>query len=68
MFYFEEIYTKICMCVVKLAQNFSFATSELSPHLTLGTQGQIHKEIQGSDNGLALGMLPLRIIVSSGFF
>ena len=36
----------------KLAQRFSFATSELSPHLTLGMFGQIQKEIQGSGNGL----------------
>ena len=52
--YFEEIYTKLCVCVEKLAQSFSFATSELSPHLTLGTLGQIHKEIQGSGNGLVI--------------
>ena len=47
-----KIDTKLWGCVDKLIQSFSFAMSELAPYLTLGTVGQIHKEIQGSGNGL----------------
>ena len=59
MFYFYEIYAKLWFFVEILGQSFSWATSELSPPLTLGTLSQIHKEFKGSGYGLDLTSLGL---------
>ena len=56
MLYFEEIETKLLFGVEKLDQSFPVATSEQSPHLTLGTLGPIKKKFQGSGNGLSLSL------------
>ena len=42
MFYFEKIYTKLCLYVENLPQSFPLATSEQSPHPTNGTLNLIH--------------------------
>ena len=51
------------VCVEKLALSLSFATSELSPHLALGTLGQITRRFKGQVTDYTLGcFLVLKIV------
>ena len=53
MLYFEEIDTKLCLCVEEYPLSFPCAAPEQSPPLTLGTPDQIlKKSSKGQEYGL----------------